>query len=96
MLTEQLEKMQLPDAHVLSSVLEMLKLGKSESLSTDHDYFRPRKRLAAEMIGDESWPPPKILAKMATELKNIASTFVIDKKREQHSKEPIIIDLLSD
>ena len=96
MLTEQLEKMQLPDAHVLSSVLDMLKLGNSDALLKDHDYFRPRKRLAAEIIGDESWPPPKILARMASELKNIASTVVIEKKKEQLAKEPVIIDLLSD
>ena len=69
--------MQLPDAHVLSGVLEMLKLGKSEALA------------------EESWPPPKILARLASELKNIASTVVMDKKKE-HTKEPVIIDLLSD
>ena len=86
--------MQLPDAHVLSSIMEMLKLGKSDSLLKDHDYFRPRKRLASEMVEDESWPPPKILARMASELKNMASTFVIDKKEDQRTKEPVVIDLL--
>lgn len=96
MLTEQLEKMQFPDSHVLSSVLDMLKLGKSDSLLKDHDYFRPRKRFASEVVGDESWPPPTTLARMAAELKNMASTFVIEKKKQQHTKEPVIIDLLSD
>ena len=96
MLTEQLEKMQLPDSHVLSSVMEMLKLGKTDSLLKDHDYFRPRKRSASEMLGEGSWPPPKILARMATELQNITTTLVMEKKGEQRTKEPVIIDLLSD
>lgn len=43
--------MQLPDAKILTGLLEMMKakINKEDSLlPNDHDYFRPRKRTASE------------------------------------------------
>lgn len=109
-LTEQLEKMQLPNSNLLTGLVEMLKLkmGKENTLLLkDHDYFRPRKRQSSGGESAESWPPPKIgvgapgaAAKRSSfHPSEILSSIVIDNnnnKSETLNKEPIIIDLLSD
>lgn len=101
-LTEQLEKMQLPDSNVLTGILDMLKLKfeKKDSQLKEHDYFRPRKRAASSnFAGDESWPPPKMAAQLMSELKSVASSIVVDNKNKSEAwsaKEPVVIDLLSD
>ncbi len=94
-ITEQLKTMQLPDAKVLSGILEMLKLkiGKEDSLVKDHDYFRPRKRSASSSI--DFWPPSKLIKNS----ENVINTLILDNNNKSDSSnfdKPVIIDILSD
>lgn len=100
---EQLENMQLPNSNLLSGLLDMLKtkMSKENTLLKDHDYFRPRKRPASIVEGDESRLPAKISAsKLAFNAENILNSIILEntnnKSAPLNTKEPIVIDLLSE
>lgn len=101
-LSEQLENMQLPNSNLLSGLLDMLKtkMGKENALVKDHDYFRPRKRPASFMEGDEQHLPAKINAsKLAFNAENILNSIILENTNHKslaNTKEPVVIDLLSE
>lgn len=98
-ISEQLQRMQIPDSNVLTGLLEVLKLkiGKESSLLKDHDYFRPRKREnSGSVAAGDSWLP----LKMARISDHATNTVILEnnvnKTGSTQIQEPVIIDLLSD
>lgn len=99
-LSEQLQKIELPNSKVLTNLLELLKLkiGKDNSLLKDHDYFKPRKRPSPTNMGNE-WLPSKIPKTITNHLLNMTDTITLGEKNKSNIlnfKEPVIVDLLSD
>ncbi|KAK7574043.1 hypothetical protein V9T40_011234 [Parthenolecanium corni] len=98
-ISEQLQRMQIPDSNVLSGLLEMLKLkiGKESSLLKDHDYFRPRKRQnSGNVPAGDSWLPSKMAKISELETNTIILENIVNKTGRTQVQEPVVIDLLSD
>ncbi|XP_065213552.1 uncharacterized protein LOC135840793 [Planococcus citri] len=103
-LTKQLENMQLPNSNLLSGLLDMLKtkIGKENTLLKDHDYFRPRKRAGSILVGEESRLPAKLSSsKFSFNDENILNSIILENTNNNktgplNTKEPVVIDLLSE
>lgn len=98
-ISEQLQRMQIPDSNVLTGLVEMLKLkiGKESLLLKDHDYFRPRKRQNSGSVAtSDSWLPTKMAKISDRETNTIILENDVNKTDSSQIQEPVIIDLLSD